>query len=76
MIAHIKANASTTVACDRRVRRGAWRTARPPRPRLVSWTLTSRCDPLIYLMRRLTMKPRMRAMLTMPVGEERKLPAE
>jgi len=76
MIAHIKANGSTTVAGDWCVRRCAWRSAGPSRARFVSRTLTCRQQIMIDLMRRLAIERRVRPMLIEPDFKEPKLPME
>ena len=76
MIAHIKVNGSATVAGDRCVRSGTWRTARPPRARFVSRALTRWQQIMIDLMRRLTTERRVRATMIVPIRKRRQLHVE
>ena len=76
MIAHTKANGSATVAGDRCVRSGAWRTARPFRARFVSRALTRRQHIMINLMWRLATERRVRSILIVPIRIPHKLPTE
>jgi len=76
VIAYIKANGSATVAGDRRVRSGTWRTARPSRAWFVSRALTRRRHIMIDLMGCLAIQRRVRSILVEPVTVPPELPTE
>ena len=76
MIAHIKADASATVAGDWCMRRSAWRAERPSPARFIPRTLTCRRDFMIHLIRRLAFERRVRPVLIEPDFKEPKLPME
>jgi len=75
-ITHIESNNSAAITGDRRVRRCARSPSRPTYPRLDAWPLIGRWDAMIDLIGCVALQTRVRPVIRIPFGKQRKLLAE